>query len=173
MITIIVGTNRKDSLSEKVAEGYSKLMELKGIKNQILKLVDLPFEDLSEEMYAKHPISIKNIYQNNVDQVDKFVFIIPEYNGGYPGVLKMFIDVCPPSLFHNKKAALVGISSGQAGNLRGTDQFTNILNYLKVNVLFSKPKLSGVEGLIDESNNFTKDFTIKQLNEHIELIHNF
>jgi len=79
----------------------------------------------------------------------------------------------PPPFFKEKKAALVGVSSGRAGNMRGMDQFTAILNHLKVDVLSSKPKLSGIESLVDADNNLQDDYTIKSLEQHAKDIVDF
>ncbi len=47
----------------------------------------------------------------------KFIFIIPEYNGTFPGVLKAMIDNSDIIRYH-KKAILTGVSSGRAGNFK-------------------------------------------------------
>lgn len=79
---------------------------------------------------------------------DKLIFVVPEYNGGFPGILKAFIDACPSNVFYGKKAGLIGLSAGRSGSLRAMDQLTNVLNYLQVNVYFAKPKLSGIDDLV-------------------------
>ncbi|NND31730.1 MAG: NADPH-dependent oxidoreductase [Saprospiraceae bacterium] len=83
----------------------------------------------------------------------KFWFIFPEYNGGVPGILKLFIDAISvrdiKSTFHGKKACLTGISTGRAGNLRGMDHLTNILNYLQVIVLPNRLPISSIMNLKD------------------------
>jgi len=52
------------------------------------------------------------------------------------------------------------------------DQFTNILNYLKVNVLFSKPKLSGIGQLMD-GDRLVDEASIELLESHAELLKKF
>ena len=82
---------------------------------------------------------------------DKFWFVFPEYNGGIPGMLKLFLDAISvrayKATFHGKKACLTGISTGRAGNLRGLDQLTNILNYLQVIVHPNKVPISSISRL--------------------------
>ena len=42
-----------------------------------------------------------------MSQSEKFVFIVPEYNGSFPGVLKTFIDgLAFPDTFEQKKNVL-------------------------------------------------------------------
>ncbi len=170
MITIISGTNRKDSKSDVVAKEYSRYLTEMGEENQILSMTDLPLDIIQEDMYSNHQHGIKKLYNKYIEPVDKFVFIIPEYNGGFPGVLKVFIDCVPPSMFYGKKAGLVGVSAGRAGNLRGTDQFTNVLNYLQVNVFHLKPPLSLIDTLVDDKGTITDEVTEKILREHAKSI---
>ena len=68
--------------------------------------------------------------------VKKFVFITPEYNGSFPGVLKAFIDgMRYPGTFEGKKCALVGLSAGNQGAALAMSHLTDIFNYLGMNVL--------------------------------------
>jgi len=72
------------------------------------------------------------------------LFVVPEYNGGFPGVLKYFIDIIHPKVWAGKIAGLVGVATGRSGNLRGIDHLTGILHYLKVEVIYQKPYLSSI-----------------------------
>ena len=77
-------------------------------------------------------------------------FVIPEYNGSFPGIFKAFIDASDiRSSFHGKKVCLIGVSDGRAGNLRGMDHLTNICGHMKMNVLNLKIPISSVGSLID------------------------
>lgn len=165
-ITVIVGTNRPESNSEKLAGLYSKLLITEGAEVSIYNLIDLPKDFAFNEMYGKRSDSMRMMIEEFIDPVSKFAFVIPEYNGGFPGVLKAFVDCIHPSSFYNKKAGLIGLSSGRAGSLRGMDQFTNVLNYLKVNVFHSKPKLSGFESLIDEKGEINDPDALLLLRKH-------
>ena len=173
MITVISGTNRENSETLKVAKIYQDILSEMGQENQLLDLQELSGINFHSGMYAKHEDQIKELYNKYVKPVDRFVFVVPEYNGSYPGVVKLFLDLTPPVNFNKSKAALVGVSSGRAGNLRGMEHLTGVLNYLKVSVLFAKPKLSGIEGLLDENGAFVNERNMKQLAEHAELFVQF
>jgi len=147
MISIIIGTNRVGSQSTRVARAYSKILTEHDVPNQIFDLSELPKEVAFSDLYGARTKQMEKLIETYIEDVDHFVFVLPEYNGGFPGIVKVMIDAIPPALFHDKWAALVGVSSGRAGNLRGLDAFGNVLNYLKVNTLYAKPKLSGIEGL--------------------------
>ena len=150
MITLVVGTNRPESKSSIVASTLKEKLESHGQDSQVLNLTDLPKDFIFSDMYGSRSEEFQKIVDQFIIGVDKFIFVIPEYNGGFPGVLKSFIDCVEPALMNHKKAALIGVSSGRAGGLRAMDQFTNVLNYLKVNVHFNKPPLSKIQSLLSE-----------------------
>jgi chromate reductase len=80
----------------------------------------------------------------------KLIFIVAEYNGSFPGVLKAFIDGMDfPHAFRDKKAALVGLSSGVQGGGLALSHLTDILNYCGTHVLAKKPKLGFIERHFD------------------------
>jgi NAD(P)H-dependent FMN reductase len=106
-------------------------------------------------------------------QSEKFVFIIPEYNGSFPGVLKAFIDGLEyPSSFKNKKCALIGISSGLQGGGLALSHMTDIFNYLGMNVLALKPKLARIEANFN-GEEITDKLYNQLLEEQVELLMNF
>ncbi len=100
---------------------------------------------------------------------EKFLFIMPEYNASFPGILKLMIDNSDvKKCWWYKKAALVGVSDGRAGNLRGIEHMTSILHYLKVNVLYNKVLLSRINEEIDNSGNLIKPETSAMINQQVE-----
>jgi NAD(P)H-dependent FMN reductase len=148
-ITIIIGTNREGSVSGKIARQYSEILMSKGVKPKIIDLSSLAETFMFSELYGNRSEDFKSEIESKISSAEKFVFVIPEYNGGFPGALKVFIDAVPPAEWEGKKAGLVGVAAGRGGAARALDQFTNVLNYLKVNVLYSKPKFSGVGQLMN------------------------
>ncbi len=169
MISIISGTNRPLSNSLIVAETYLSLCKLKGIEAQLLNLEDLPQDFAYSAAYGAKNQAFEAIVQHYVAGAEKFIFVVPEYNGSFPGVLKCFFDCISPKLWHNKKSALVGLSAGRAGNLRGMEDLTGILHYLQVEVLSKKPKLSQFEHATDlEDRNIVDKDTLEMLGLHLD-----
>lgn len=129
MITIIVGTNRRHSKSKEVALFYQKLLADLHTESQIIDIAELPDDFIRTALYENNGKNASfNVYRQLMKASDKFVFIVPEYNGSFPGALKVFIDGLgyPSELLH-KKAALVGISDGLQG---GALAFVTLLMYL-------------------------------------------
>ena len=141
MITIISGTNRFDSISSLVADYYKQILDKKGEENQILDLSTLPKDFIYSALYENTGKNEAfNAFQAVIDISDKLVFVVPEYNSSFPGVLKAFIDGLRfPSSFSGKKGALVGISSGAQGAGLALSHLTDILHYLGMHIMPLKP----------------------------------
>lgn len=92
---------------------------------------------------------IITLFNDTFDFADKIIFVVPEYNASYPGVLKLFLDIIDHTQWEGKKACIIGVSAGRGGNLRGMEHLTTVLNYLKINVYHDKLPLSNTKELID------------------------
>ncbi|HMI05323.1 MAG TPA: NAD(P)H-dependent oxidoreductase [Pedobacter sp.] len=168
MVTIISGTNRPSSNTLKVAKYYQKILKLKGLETHLFNLEDLPPTLISSDLYGKRSPEFEAI-QEMIAQTTKFLFIIPEYNGSFPGVLKTFIDACNfPDSFYDKKAALVGVSSGKYGNIRGIDHFGGVCSYLHLNVLPLRLHIAAIRMELDEQGNFFKEDTLKFTDQQMD-----
>lgn len=167
MYLIISGTNRKNSNSILVAQLYADILKQENIDSQIIDLKDLPDDFAFSALYhneGQNPVFNKITQQ--IDEAEKIIFIIPEYNGSFPGVLKTFIDGLKyPDSLRGKKTALVGISSGSMGAALALSHFTDILNYMDAFVLPQKPRLSIIYKAMDEgilTNNIYQELLTEQ-----------
>ncbi|MGL1886241.1 MAG: NAD(P)H-dependent oxidoreductase [Reichenbachiella sp.] len=153
MITIISGTNRPESVSLLISNIYKQLIEERGENAQIIDLKNLPADFIQTALYGNSGKNEEfNTYRETMKQSQKMVFVVAEYNGSFPGVLKAFIDgLIFPSTFTDKKAALIGISSGVQGAGLALSHLTDIFNYCGMHVLAQKPKLSRIEENLTEN----------------------
>ena len=167
-ITIISATNRVGSSTEKVANYYLSVLKNKGVNTELFSLKSLPETFLFSDLYGKRSNEFQKIIDTYLEQQTKFIFVVPEYNGSFAGILKVFLDSVSPKIWADNKACLVGISSGRAGNLRGLEHLTNILNYLKVNVYHDKLPISRIDTLLDASGNLIDSETQKAIDLQLE-----
>src|SRR5690606_6679908 len=168
MNLIISGTNRLGSNSLKVAKYYQQELKRKGEEWDLLSLEDLPHDLLFTDLYNKRSDAFQSI-QERVSKAQKFIFIIPEYNGSYPGVLKAFIDACSyPASFYHKQAILIGVSSGKYGNIRGVDHFTGVCNYLHMHVLPLKIHIPYIQHELKTDEIFVDKATVSFVNKQID-----
>lgn len=145
-IIILVGTNRKNSMSRHIADYYHGILQKLGVPSEILDLSGLPPDFVTTALYentGKNPEF--NQYKEVVERAKKMVFIVPEYNNSYPGVLKAFIDgMSYPSGLSNKKVALVGISANHQGGALALSHLNDIFSYLGTNTLALRVKLAQI-----------------------------
>jgi NAD(P)H-dependent FMN reductase len=161
MVTIISGTNRKYSNTFKIASEYQLILHEKGIDAGILSLEDL---DLL------HYNSFFEIIENEIIiPTTHFIIVSPEYNGSFPGVLKLLFDNSHThDIWFHKKALLTGVASGRAGNLRGMDHLADVLNYLKITVHPNKLPISAVNNLMGSNGKIMDENTLNAIHQQLD-----
>jgi chromate reductase, NAD(P)H dehydrogenase (quinone) len=168
MTTIISGTNRASSNTLKVAKYYQKQLSAKGLATNLINLQELPATFIASDLYGNRSPEFSKML-DLVNQSSKFLFVIPEYNGSFPGVLKTFIDACDFQVsFNEKKACLVGVSTGKYGNVRGIDHFSGVCAYLNLHVMPLRLHLANIKAELNENDEFFKDDTIKFTTAQVE-----
>ena len=172
MITVINGTNRKNNKTNVFAEQFYELLSTNTDETvKYLSLDGIPHDWFFPEMYkTEHQASsIISIQDEYILAAQKFFIISPEYNGGLPGALKLFIDAISirqyKSNFKGKKAALVGIATGKAGNLRGMDQLADILNHMGTILMPNRMPISRIDELLDEEHQIKDTITLKNMQQ--------
>ncbi|KAA5536100.1 NAD(P)H-dependent oxidoreductase [Taibaiella lutea] len=160
MITIISGTNRKDSRTLQVANYYYNFL-----KQQQQDVYMFSLEGLNVLSRNEQILQIEN---DLLIPSPKIIFIMPEYNGSFPGVLKALLDNTDiRKCWWYKKALLVGVADGRGGNLRGIEHMTNILHYLRMNVHYNKLPLSRINEEMDAEGHFINQLTLKAIEEQL------
>lgn len=178
MISLFSCSNKLNSNSSVIVSFISDLLNSLNQAHIVLNLNDLPEGWIHNEMYEEHGMhhEIKELERKFFQGAEKFIFIIPEYNGSFPGILKTFIDAVSvrdyQDTFENKKACLIGLSAGKAGNLRGLEHFSGILNYLGTTVYPNKLPLSSIETLLEKVKLIDEDSRI-QIESLIEKFVNY
>jgi chromate reductase, NAD(P)H dehydrogenase (quinone) len=169
MITLISGTNRPLSNSRAIVDLYASMLEQHRVAYQILDLADLPADFTVSALYDNTGKSEAfNKLSAKIADSDKFVFVVPEYNSSFPGVLKAFIDGLDyPYTFKDKKGALIGLSSGMQGSGLALSHLSDILNYLGMHVMAMRLKLAHIEKNFD-GKEITNKFYQELLEQHVE-----
>lgn len=159
MITVISGTNRRESESLLFARQIAAFLEANTDETvKLLPLESIPHDWFHPEMYEKdqQSPSLRDLQDEYILAAQKFIFVVPEYNGSIPGALKLFLDACSireyQTNFKNKKAALIGVATGRAGNLRGIDHLTAILHHMGTHIMPAYLPISRIGALTEEGN---------------------
>ncbi len=137
MYTIISATNRTGSQTLKVAKQYQTFFKEAGADATLLSL--------EEFTSLKRDENFNRLEKEYLIPATKFIFIMPEYNGSFPGIFKLMMDISDiATCWSFKKVMLVGVANGRAGNLRGIDIMTNMCHYIKMDVFYMKLPISSV-----------------------------
>ena len=161
MITIVSGTNRIGSNTLKVAKEYQRLLDEKGVKAGLFSLQGVNVMTRDADFAA--------IENNIIIPTSAFIFIVREYNGSFPGVLKLLFDNSRShEIWFNKQALITGNATGRAGNLRGMDHLADILNYMKITVHPNKLPISQVNKLMDGEGRFTDAIALNAINTQLD-----
>lgn len=160
-IVVVSCTNRPGSNTLKVSRIYENILKQTGHPVRLLDFCTLPQDLAFSETFGKRTNGYAKLIEEYVSPTRKFIFVVPEYNGSFPGILKTFLDSMHPREWANKWACLVGVSDGRAGNLRGLDHLTGVLNYLKVHVYHNKLPISVIGKVMNEEGVFISEDQMK------------
>lgn len=120
-IPIILGTAREGRHSEKVARFMLAELKKAGIETELIDVKDhrIAATSNAEDMPQVKALSPK------FEKADGFIIVSPEYNHGYPGELKMFLDMFYNQYAH-KPLGICGVSMGPLGGARMVEQLRQV-----------------------------------------------
>jgi chromate reductase len=180
MLTLIAGTNRPNSATQKMTNFLAnRIQSTTELEVKVLDLSTMTTDWIHAHMYQKDQVSaeLESLINHALRPADKWIFITPEYNGSYPGILKTFLDAISVTPFkkeiYGKKAALMGVASGRAGNLRGMEHLTGVLNYLGFTVYPDKIPFSSIKNILSEDGTITHEDTLTVIDKMIERFSTF
>lgn len=166
MITIISGSSRQDNNTKKVALEYQRLLKERNVAANLLAL--------DETAMTERDAAFIKTEHELLTPAQRFIIIMPEYNGSYPGILKLMIDNTDVAkVWWYKKVLLTGISTGRAGNLRGMEHLGGSLLHMKMMVHYNRLPISLVDKLMNEQGQFTDVPTLKAISMQLDEFLNF
>jgi NAD(P)H-dependent FMN reductase len=117
-IPIIVGSTRRDRQSVKVARFVlARLRQREGAQTDLLDLLEYNFPIMEERLHHRDdPPPHLREYAAKIARADALIIVTPEYNHGYPGVLKNALDYLLPE-YERKPIGIVTVSAGGFGGL--------------------------------------------------------
>src|SRR5688500_4941358 len=112
-IPVVLGTVRKGRASENVAKFvFEQVKQRKGVETEFVDIGELKFsgDDAGEQIKDKK-------FSETCERADGLVLVVPEYNHGYPGMLKHILDSNLKEYIH-KAVGICGVSAGGFGGTR-------------------------------------------------------
>jgi NAD(P)H-dependent FMN reductase len=127
-LVILPGTNRRGSLSLALAKLLVPVYAELGCAVDLLELALGP-EFLEPDAYKNPKPEVKALVDRFL-ACDGALFIVPEYNGSYPGALKLFVDMLPDKVsFDHRPCAYIGLAAGGFQGLRAVEHFQGVAGY--------------------------------------------
>jgi len=180
-IPVILGSVREGRRSEAPAKYIVEKIKAIGHSSQLVDFKELPLPFFDS---ALTPTALKGVYPYpNVQEwsdiaysADAFVIVTPEYNHGYPGVLKNALDWLYYE-FDHKPVGLVGVSDGTVAGARVIEHLRPIIENFSMfavreTVMFAKAQEAFDSGgkLVDSSYDKKIDGLLKSLIQVTEVM---
>jgi NAD(P)H-dependent FMN reductase len=129
-LSVIIGSTRPNRFSEKPAQWiYEEAKKLEGVEVELLDLRDYPLPFYDEPM---SPSMVKDgnyekpevrKWAEKIKASDGFIIVTPEYNHGYPAVLKNALDY----VYYEWNNKAVGfVTYGSVGGARAVEQLRQV-----------------------------------------------
>lgn len=167
-ITLLSATDRPGSMALKIARYLKPLYEKEGVDAQIVTLEDFPLTEVAGGKYGQSIPPVED-FRNKVIDADGVLLIIPEYNGSFPGILKLFLDYLPfPEALNKKPLAFIGEAAGAFGALRAVEQFQAICAYRNAHIFPERVFFQRVNSLFDENKGITDPLLSELLEAQIK-----
>jgi NAD(P)H-dependent FMN reductase len=145
-VPVILGTVRRGRMSLPVARlMVEELARRAGVETELIDTAAVPLRTDDAGEAIKDPD-----FAARMTRADALVLVSPEYNHGYPGLLKHLLDSCLQEYVH-KAAGIVGVSAGPWGGTRGIQDLLPVLRELGLVTIFWDVNFANAESVFDEA----------------------
>jgi len=122
-----------------------------GIDTELVDAATLPIPTDDAGESVKDPV-----FAEKMNRADAIVLVAPEYNRGYPGLLKHVLDTNLAEYIH-KAVGVVGVSAGIFGGARMIEDFLPVLREYGLVTIFWDVNFNNVYSRFDERGNLVDD----------------
>jgi len=146
LLPVLLGTNRKERNSVHPARWLiGEMQKRPEIETRLFDVGEfsLPQNDYGQGLKDQFPE-----WRDTIIKADGLVIVAPEYNHGYPGILKAVLDLLLPEYIH-KAVAFVGVSAGPWGGTRVIEAMVPMVRELGLAVTFSDLNFPKVQNSFD------------------------
>jgi len=145
-IPVVLGTGRKGRKSEKVARFVVEQAQEYGFETQLIDVRDFatPVTIAVGEGSNK-----EKQWSETMQRADGLIIVAPEYNHGYPGELKIFLDKLRKE-YQRKPVSICAVSAGGLGGARMVEQLRLVAIELQMVPIHNAVYFSKVRELFDE-----------------------
>ena len=165
-IPVILGTSRQGRMSEHVAKFVvEEVAKRDGVETELIDIRKIQISTTDAGEAIKDPE-----FSATVMRADALIIVVPEYNHGYPGLLKHILDTNLKEYIH-KAVGICGVSAGPFGGTRVIENLLPVMRELGLVTIFWDGNFSNVQKIFDESGKLLEEAYIKRLDKFLmELI---
>ncbi|MCX6706643.1 MAG: NAD(P)H-dependent oxidoreductase [Candidatus Woesearchaeota archaeon] len=158
-IPIILGTAREGRQSEKAANYVlGEVRKNKDIETELIDVRDF----LTKRTDNTRRLPEAKKLSSKISKADGIIIVSPEYNHGYPGELKIMLDLIYED-FHKKPVAFCGVSAGGLGGARMIEQLRQVVIELHMVPIREAVYFSNIKSLFDEKGQITDQSYSKRM----------
>jgi NAD(P)H-dependent FMN reductase len=165
-IPIILGTARQGRESEHAAQFvFNQTKKRAGVETELIDVRNLPMrlDDAGEQM--KDPV-----FSKTIERCDGLIIVTPEYNHGYPGLLKHALDMNLKEYIH-KAVGICGVSAGAMGGARVIENLLPVMRELGLVMIFEDVNFGKIGTLFDDRGNLLDENFVRRVDAFLnELI---
>jgi NAD(P)H-dependent FMN reductase len=162
-IPVILGTTRQGRKSEHAANlVFEQLKKRAGVETELIDIrtLPLPLDDAGEQI--KDPK-----FSATMQRCDGLILVVPEYNHGYPGMLKHALDSNLEEYIH-KAVGICGVSAGPFGGSRVIEALLPVMRELGLVTTFTDVNFGTVGKLFDEQGKLLDDNFIRRVDKFLD-----
>ena len=162
-INILSCTDRPEANAWSVATDLNDHYSSEKVESNLFSLCDFPHADVVGGRYGDDIPSVTRFNEELLD-CNGIVFVVPEYNGGFPGILKLFFDYLPfPKAIDHKPVAVVGEAAGYFGALRAVEHLQDLLIYRKAHLYPERVFLPRINAVLDDDGQISDESKTERL----------
>ncbi len=151
-VPIILGTARQGRQSENVAKYMLSQAQGASIESEIIGADMIDVRDYHLEATSRQESETKTRFSEKVSRADALIVVTPEYNHGYPGELKMMLDMLYDE-YAKKPIGFCGVSAGPLGGGRAVEQLRLVAIEFRMVPIREALYFPSVHNLFDEQGN--------------------
>ena len=147
-IPVILGTTRQGRKSHYAAQLVAtEIGKQPRVETELIDIATLPLrvDDAGEGIKSTE-------FSSRMERSDAIVVVAPEYNHGYPGLLKHVLDSCLKEYIH-KAVGIVGVSAGPWGGVRVVQNLVPVMRELGLVTIFWDVNFANVGKVFDDNGN--------------------
>lgn len=162
-IPVILGTTRQGRKSEHVANFVlEEIRKREGVETELIDIrtLQFPTTDAGEEIKDAQ-------FSATVNRADALVIVAPEYNHGYPGLLKHVLDTNLKEYIH-KAVGICGVSAGGFGGTRVIQNLLPVMRELGLVTIFWDGNFSNSYKLFDDDGQLLDQAYVKRIDQFLK-----